>query len=265
MSNHVLTTSQESILQIQLNRPEKKNALTLAMYTAIAEAISQAEADDTIRVTLITGTGDAFTSGNDITDFIQAPSSPPLGETEGGPGGSPVFHFMRAITQAQKPLVAAVNGLAIGIGTTMLLHCDLVYAAASARFRLPFVNLALVPEAGSSLLLPRMLGHQRAAELLMLGDFFDAQKAYEFGLVNAVYEDKKLLDMAWQKAQQLAAQPPAALRLTKSLLKRGSSAAVQEAMTEELKHFQTQLQSPEAMEALQAFMERRKPDFSKFK
>jgi enoyl-CoA hydratase/carnithine racemase len=263
MSNHVLTTTQESILQIQLNRPERKNALTLAMYTAIAEAITQAEADDTIRVTLITGTGDAFTSGNDITDFIQAP---PLGPPQrGGRGGSPVFYFMRAITQAQKPLVAAVNGLAIGIGTTMLLHCDLVYAAASARFRLPFVNLALVPELGSSLLLPRMLGHQRAAELLMLGDFFDAQKAYAFGLVNAVYEDKALLDMAWQKAQQLAAQPPAALRLTKSLLKRGNSAAVEETMAEELKHFQTQLQSPEAMEALQAFMERRKPDFSKFK
>lgn len=219
MSDQVLVTTQENFLKIQLNRPEKKNALTLAMYTAIAEAITQAEAEDAIRVVLITGTGDAFTSGNDIMDFIQAP---PTGDD------SPVFHFMRAIIQAQKPLVAAVNGLAIGIGTTMLLHCDLVYAAASARFRLPFVNLALVPELGSSLLLPRMLGHQRAAELLMLGDFFNAQKAYEFGLVNAVYEDKALLDMAWQKAQQLAAQPPAALRLTKSLLKRGSSAAVKE-------------------------------------
>jgi len=255
MNNQVLTTTQENILKIQLNRPEKKNALTLAMYAAIAEGINQAEADEAVRVIFITGAGDAFTSGNDIMDFIQAP---PLSDD------SPVARFLGALTQARKPIVAAVNGLAIGIGTTMLLHCDLVYAAASARFRLPFVNLALVPEAGSSFLLPRLLGHQRAAELLLLGDFFDAQTAYTFGLVNAVVEDASLPDMAWQKAQQLAAQPPAALRLTKSLLKRATQAAAREAMAEELKRFRAQLQSPEAMEALQAFMQRRKPDFSKF-
>jgi len=256
MTEHILVQTEARIQKIQLKRPEKKNALTRAMYSALAEAIGQGEADDDIRAIFITGSDGSFSSGNDIMDFLQGPV---LGEN------SPVSQFLAAISQAKKPIVAAVNGVAVGIGATMLLHCDLVYAAESARFRLPFVNLGLNPEAGSSYLLPQMMGYHRAAELVLLGDFFDADMARKVGIVNAVYTDDDLLENAWQKALQLAAQPPAALRLAKSLLKRSSAPAIAEAMREEGKHFAGRLQSPEAAEAMQAFMERRKPDFSRFK
>jgi enoyl-CoA hydratase/carnithine racemase len=255
MSDEILITTQARICKIQLNRPAKKNALTHAMYTDLAAALCAADADPQVRACFITGCAESFTSGNDINDFIQRGV---LDED------SPATTFLQAISQMQKPLVAAVNGLAIGIGTTLLLHCDLVYAAASARFRLPFVNLGLVPEAASSLLLPQMIGQRHAAELLLLGDFFDAETAQTVGIVNAVYADETLLDLAWQKAEALAAQPPAALRLTKSLLKRSTAALVAETMREEAAHFKAQLQSPEALEAMQAFMERRSPDFSQF-
>jgi enoyl-CoA hydratase/carnithine racemase len=165
---------------------------------------------------------------------------------------------------AQKPIVAAVQGPAVGVGTTMLLHCDLVYASEQARFHLPFVNLALVPEAGSSYMLPQMSGHQRAAELLMLGEPFDAQTAHEAGFVNAVVADDAVLDVAAEKAADLAAKPPAALRLTKALLKGGAQAQITEAVQVEASHFAELLHSPEALEAFTAFVERRQPDFSKF-
>lgn len=254
MTSHILTETKEQILTITINRPEKKNALTRAMYAALAEAINRANDDSGVRVLLITGSGDSFTSGNDIMDFLQ---QPPTDET------TPVSHFLQAIATAQKCLVAAVNGLAIGVGTTMLLHCDLVYAAASARLQLPFVNLGVVPEAGSSYLLPRLMGHQRAAELLMLGEPFSAMKGREVGIINEVVADEALFAQAWGVAQKLAAKPPAALRLTKALL-RENGRFTREAMQREGAHFRDRLQSPEAIEAFTAFMERRPPDFSQF-
>ena len=255
MIQQILVSISNRILHLQINRPEKKNALTQAMYSAMSDAIAQAEGDATVRVILISGHEGAFTAGNDIADFVQ---SPPAGED------SPVFRFLRTISTAKKPIVAAVNGVAVGIGTTMLLHCDLVYAGHGARFQLPFVNLGLVPEAGSSLILPQMIGHRRAAELLLLGDPFNAETAQEVGIVNSVVADGDVLATALHAAAQLAAKPPHALRLSKQLLKQHSSAAVQAAMTEEGAHFATLLTSPEATEALQAFLEKRKPDFSRF-
>lgn len=255
MSEPITLTTQDGILTIQMNRPDKKNALTLEMYTIMAGAMRAAETDPSVRVILFTGAGGNFTSGNDLGDFM---ASPPVG-TE-----SPVWHFLSALLEAKKPLVSAVTGVAVGIGATMLLHCDLAYAGESARFMLPFINLGLVPEAGSSLLLPRFLGHVRAAELLMLGDAFDAAKAYELGFVNQVVADAQVEDLARSKAAALAARPPAALRLTKAMLKEGHADALAATVRQESARFIERLSSPEAAEALQAFMERRKPDFSRF-
>lgn len=253
-SRHILVDSHSGILHIQMNRPEKKNALTRAMYAIIASSIRQADEDGSIRVVLISGSGNCFTSGNDLTDFREAP----VGEKR------PRNPIIDAITQAQKPIVAAVNGPAVGVGTTMLLHCDLVYAGPSAHFQLPFVNLGLCPELGSSVLLPLLMGHQRASELLLLGEPFSAETARELGIVNEVCEEEKLLEMALDKAKQLAAKPPASVRLTKALLKRGRELTVKMAIEEELKHFNERLKSPEAIEAFNAFAERRKPDFALF-
>jgi enoyl-CoA hydratase/carnithine racemase len=250
---HVLVDCKDRILRIRMNRPEKKHALTRAMYRAVADALTQADADDQVRAVLITGTGNCFTSGNDLADFSNAPA-----------GARPRNPIIDAITQAKKPVVAAVSGVAIGIGTTMLLHCDLVYAGESARFQLPFVKLGLCPELGSSLLLPLLMGHQRAAELLLLGEPFGAETAREIGLVNAVCTDGELFETALGKARQLAAQPPASVRLTKALLKRGREHALKSAIAEESAEFNIRLASPEAKEAFQAFAERRKPDFSSF-
>lgn len=252
---HIRLTCREGILHIQMNRPEKKNALTRAMYQAMADAILGADKEEGIRVILLTGTADCFTSGNDLADFMSAKDH--RDKQLGNP-------FIPVISRAQKPIVAAVNGLAIGIGTTMLLHCDLVYAGTKARFQMPFVNLGLCPELASTLLLPRQIGYQRAAELLLLGEPFDAVTAHQWGLVNAVLPEAELLDTALRKARQLAAQPSSSVRLTKALMKRPMEAAVSKAMDEELAHFMELLQSPAAAEALQAFVEKRKPDFSRF-
>lgn len=255
MTEHILVDKAQGIISIRFSRPEKKNALSQAMYAAIADAFAQAESDDAVRVILLAGTDDCFTSGNDLLDFL---NNPPSGED------SPVARFLNAISQARKPVVAAVEGVAVGVGTTMLLHCDLVYAGESARLQLPFVNLALVPEAGSSRLLPDMLGHRRAAELLMLGEMFDARRAIELGIVNAVCPDTTSYDYARERALALAAKPPEAVRLTKELMKQGSQEAVREQMRAEMSIFRARLSSPEAQEAMQAFMERRAPDFTKF-
>ncbi len=255
MTEHILKTQQDRIQKIQFNRPEKKNALTQAMYRTLAEALQEADQDEMVRAIFITGSADSFSSGNDVMDFLAGATTDEV---------SPALQFLRTISHIRKPIVAAVNGLAIGIGTTMLLHCDLVYAADTARFQLPFVNLGLVPEAGSSFLLPSLAGYRQATELFLLGEFFDAQKAKQLDLVNAVCPAAELEHKAWQKAQALAAQPPSALCLTKSLLKKSQAEIVQATMTEESGHFAERLQSAEAREALQAFMERRKPDFSKF-
>ena len=249
----VTTTLEAGVLSIVMNRPEKKNALTHAMYAAMADALERAERDAAIRVSLITGSGDAFTAGNDLGDFM---SAPPQG------GDAPVFRFLRAISSARKPVVAAVNGLAVGVGTTMLLHCDLVYAARSATFTAPFVNLALVPEAASSLLLPQRIGHAKAAELFLLGAKLDAAQAEAAGLVAAVFDDATLLTEATTRAKALAAKAPNAVRMTKELMKRQPE-PVDARMAEEARHFGAQLASPEVREAITAFMQKRAPDFSK--
>ncbi len=254
-TDHIRINLHETILHIQMNRPEKKNALTRAMYQTMADAILGADKDDETRVILLTGTNDCFTSGNDLADFMSVQNEP---------GVKPHNPFLSVISRAEKPIVAAVNGSAIGIGTTMLLHCDLVYAGTKARFQLPFVNLGLCPELASSLLLPRLIGYQRASELLLLGEVFGAETAREFGLVNAVYPDEELFEAALQKARQLAAQPPASVRITKALMKRPIETAVSTAIDEELELFIERLKSPEAAEAFLAFLERRKPDFSRF-
>ncbi|MFA7402818.1 MAG: enoyl-CoA hydratase [Pelobacteraceae bacterium] len=245
----------DGILTLRINRPDKKNALNLGMYTALADGLTEADRDDTVRVILICGSDDCFTSGNDLADFLDAPPTGPA---------SPVMQFLTAISEARKPIIAAVNGLAVGIGVTMLLHCDLVYAGSSATFQMPFVNLGLCPEAGSTLLLPRIMGHQRAAELLLLGGVFNTDKACSIGIVTEAIPDNEVLVTARNKAVQLAAQPAAAVRLAKKLLKRDYEASLRETISEECAQFMVRLKSPEAVEALQAFMQRRKPDFSQF-
>jgi enoyl-CoA hydratase/carnithine racemase len=253
--DQIITENRDGILRIEINRPEKKNALTAAMYQAMADAIKAAEADAKVRVLLIHGKADLFTAGNDLQDFLD---NPPRDDNR------PVFQFLYGISQAQKPIVAAVAGAAVGIGTTMLLHCDLVYAAPNARLQLPFVNLGLVPEAASSLLLPALAGYQRAAELLLLGEPFSAQKAKDIGLVTEVVPEDRLFDTAMAQAKKLAGKPAASLRLTKRLIKQGQAEAVAQRIKLESDHFGERLNSPEAKEAFSAFLEKRQPDFGRF-
>ncbi len=253
MSNHVEVQVEGSVLHVRFNRPEKKNAITVDMYEALCAAFDQAEADSAIHVLFITGSGDSFTAGNDVNDFLERPPTSATG---------PSFRFLEAITQATKPIVAGVNGMAIGIGTTMLLHFDLVYAAERATFQLPFVNLALVPEAGSSFVLPRLAGYQKAAELLFFGERFDASRAHEVGFVNDIVPDAELEAVALERAHALAAKAPAAVQQTKALLRRGIADAIAVAMKEEGGRFIERLQSAEAEEAMRAIMEGRPADFS---
>lgn len=253
--NAVVSTVQDGILIVRMNRPEKKNALTHAMYRAMTAALHAADRDDAVRVLLLCGAPGAFTSGNDLIDFLK---NPLLGEE------SPVLAFLSALAGLKKPLFAAVEGLAIGVGATLLLHCDYVCAGATTTFQLPFVNLGLVPEAGSTLLLPQMLGHLRASELLLFGATFTAATAKEAGFVTTICPDEEVMTTALSKARQLVAQPAAAVRQTKALLKRSTAAALQETLRVEAEIFLQRLASPEAAEALQAFAERRSPDFSRF-
>lgn len=255
MSEHIKTEVRDRIARIQLNRLDKKNALTADMYQAMADALRAADADPQVRVVLIHGSAECFCAGNDLKDFLE---KPPHGDD------SPVFQFLLAISSAAKPIVAAVGGPAVGIGTTMLLHCDLVYAAGDARFQLPFVPLGITPEAASSLLLPMSAGYQRAAELLLLGQPFDAAKAHAAGFITEVVDKSALLERATSAAAQLAALPPTSVRLTKSLMRRCHAQAVQEHMHLESLTFRERLNSPEAKEAMTAFFEKRKPDFSRF-
>lgn len=253
--SHVLVETKDRVLRIELARPEKKNALSPQMYAALAAAFEAADADANVRAVLIHGQSGCFTSGNDVKDFL---------ELERAPGASPAAGFLRAIAAAKKPVVAAVGGPAVGIGTTMLLHFDLIFAAPNARFQLPFVPLGLVPEAASSLLLPMITGYQRAAELLLLGQPFSADKAFAAGFITEIVPEAELLEYARTAALALAALPPASVRMTKELMKRALAPAVRERMQEELGLFGERLKSPEAKEALSAFMEKRKPDFSRF-
>ncbi|HYE96266.1 MAG TPA: enoyl-CoA hydratase [Rubricoccaceae bacterium] len=253
--SHVHVALEGRVLRLTLARPEKKNALTRGMYTALADTLDEAAADPAVRVVLLHGEGGTFTAGNDLGDFL---SDPPRDET------SPVFRFLRTVRDFPKPLLAAVEGHAVGIGTTLLLHCDLAYAAPTARFQLPFVNLGLVPEAASSLLLPLAVGPQRAAAWLLFGEPFSADEAVQAGLIAAVVPAGALLDHAMARARALAERPPAAVRLTKALLRRAGAGSVAEAMEVEAGHFVERLAAPEAQEALAAFLEKRLPDFSRF-
>jgi len=255
MSEAVRVGQADGVFHIEMARPEKKNALTAAMYRTMADALASAEADPAVRVILISGAGGNFTAGNDLADFLE---TPPMDES------APVYRFIEGFAKLQKPFVAAVEGVAIGVGTTMLLHCDLVYAGSGARFALPFANLGLTPEAASSLLLPLCIGHARAAEMLMLGEAFPAQVALDVGIVNAVLPDAQVLDHALERCRKLTTQPAASLRLTKQLMKRAQQALVRETMSYEAEVFRQRLVSPEAGEAFAAFFAKRKPDFSKF-
>ena len=255
INNEIITESREHILRIKINRPEKKNAITRSMYAAMADAIARADDDSGIRAVFLHGTEDCFTAGNDLKDFQAF-------RQDGN--NKDVSNFLSTISRAKKPLVAAVGGVAVGVGTTMLLHCDLVYAGEGAKFILPFAALGLCPEAASSFLLPRLIGHQRASELLLLGEPFSAAKACEIGLVNSVYPDSECIDKAFMQVQKLVQQPPASVRITKALLKSSISEYIALTMAEERKHFSERLTSGESHEAFTAFFENRKPDFSSF-
>jgi len=247
------------VATIEIARPEKKNALTAAMYQAMADAINAATADPAVRALLITGQPGIFTSGNDIEDFMRRPPG------QGSDGmDSPVFQFMRALVGCDKPVVAAVTGAAIGIGTTMLLHCDFAYVSDEARLAMPFVGLGLVPEFASSLLLPQLMGQARAAEKLLLGDPFTGAEAVECGLANAVLPAAEVVNHARRVAERFNALPPGAVREAKKLLRAPHAEAVLRTIRSEGELFGKRLRSPEAMEAFQAFFQKRKPDFSKF-
>lgn len=249
-SEHVVVEVKDHVARLELARLEKKNALTPGMYRALAEGLAAADADAEVRAVLLHGRPDCFCAGNDLADFLERDLA----------AESPALLFLRTIAAVKKPIVVAVGGPAVGIGTTLLLHCDLVYAAPGARFQLPFVPLGLVPEAASSLLLPAAAGQARAAELLLLGQPFDAEKALAAGIVTAVVPEGDLLRHARAVAVQLTALPPEALRLTKDLLKRASAGAVAARMAEEGRLFAERLASPEAKQAFAAFLLRRPPD-----
>lgn len=256
----IRTATLNGVATIEIARPEKKNALTVAMYQAMADALRAAGADATIRAVLITGQPGIFTSGNDIEDFMARPP---------GAGGSdamdsPVFQFMRALLECDKPVVAAVTGGAIGIGTTMLLHCDFVYVSDEARLAMPFVGLGLVPEYASSLLIPQLMGHRRAAEKLLLGDPFTGEQAVECGLANAVLPASEVASHARRVAERFNVLPPGAVREAKRLMREPQREQILATIRTEGELFAKRLRSPEAMEAFQAFFQKRKPDFSKF-
>ena len=253
----IKTATFNGVATIEIARPEKKNALTQAMYSAMADALIAANGDPAVRAVLITGQPGCFTSGNDIEDFVQRPPDQG-GET------SPVARFMQALLSCEKPVVAAVTGAAVGIGATMLLHCDLVYVSDEARLAMPFVSLGLVPEYASSLLVPALLGHVKAAEKLMLGEPFSGSDAVDCGIANAVLPPGELVNHARRMAERFNALPPSAVRETKRLMRAPQRAQVAQVMAAEGELLALRLRSPEAAEAFQAFFQKRKPDFSKF-
>ncbi|HKT96723.1 MAG TPA: enoyl-CoA hydratase [Paraburkholderia sp.] len=255
MSNEILIARENGVMTITINRPERKNALTPAMYQAMTEVLASAQEDAAVRAVLLRGHAGIFTAGNDIEDFLK---SPPTG------GDSPVSRFLKTIATFEKPLVAAVAGAAIGVGTTLLLHCDMVYAADTARFAMPFAQLGLCPEAASSLLLQRVAGYQGAAEKLLLGDTFDAVEAHRMGFVNRVLPAVELDAFVSVQLAKLVALPASSLRVTKALMKRASEHEIKTQMSEEAVHFVKMLLAPEAREAFTAFLEKRKPDFRQF-
>ena len=250
----ILTSTYAGVMTITLNRAEKKNAITSTMYTTMADALNQAANDEAVRIVLIQGHETIFCAGNDIGDFL---NHPPTAEE------SPVYRFLQTISIFPKPLIAAVCGAAVGVGTTLLLHCDLVYAGDNASFSLPFVNLGLCPEAASSLLFPQMLGYHRAAEVMLLGDALKADAALATGLVNRVMPPAEVNAFALAQARKLTTKPMSSLLEIKRLMKRGQTSLVKAQMTEEGMSFARMLKEPAAKEAFTAFLEKRKPDFSR--
>lgn len=255
LNPQILVAQENTILRIQFNRPERKNALSLAMYTALADILNSATVDEQIRVVVLSGVNECFTSGNDLLDFMNEPNIH---------DNHPVVRFMGALRNCAKPVVAIVQGHAVGIGTTLLLHCDLVYAAHDARLQLPFVNLGLAPEYASSYLVPRLVGQQKAAELLLLGEVFSGVDAEKMGFVNASLPAAELLAFAESKINRLASQPPAAARRAKMLLKKTQTQGVEAALAAEFVAFAEGLNSDECKESVTAFFEKRAPDFSRF-
>ena len=256
MSEHVVVEREEGLLTLRLNRLDKKNALTRAMYSRMAEVLQQADADPSVRALLITGGAACFTSGNDVADFLQAPPTSL---------DSPVFQFMRTLFEFSKPLVAAVSGPAVGIGTTLLLHCDLVYVSRDAVLKMPFVSLGLCPEFGSSLILPRLLGQAKAAELLLLGESFSGEQAAAWGIANqALANGAETLAKAHEMALRFQQLAPSAVADSKRLMRAPGREELRRVIEEEGALFGQRLRSPEAIEALSAFMQRRPADFSKF-
>ena len=249
MTDAIQIEHERGLLTLRLNRPDKKNALTRAMYSQLGEALKQADADPQVNAVLITGSSECFTAGNDIADFLEQPPSAL---------DSPVFRFMLALLDCRKPVVAAVAGAAVGIGTTLLLHCDLVYVSRDARLRMPFVNLGLCPEFGSSLILPRLLGHARAAELLLLGEGFNGEQAAAWGLASeALGSGEGALAKAREVALRFDSLPPEAVRISKQLMKGPDRESLRRAIEEEGALFIQRLRSPEALAALSGFINRR--------
>jgi enoyl-CoA hydratase/carnithine racemase len=255
-SNDILTQRSGPVLEVSFNRPSKKNALISAMYSALADLLNESANDDSVHVVLLYGQGDSFTAGNDLADFQ---ANPP------GAGDSPQARLIDAMINFDKPLIAAVHGVAVGAGTTMLGHFDLVYAAESAKFNVPFVNLGLVPEFASSYLLPSQLGYHAIAEIVLLAQPFDARRASDVGLVTRVVPDQDLLATAREAAAKLADKPIGALRASKGLLKRASREQAQAANKEELQEFAARVRSAEAKEAFAAFFAKRRPDANRTK
>ncbi|MGY1879327.1 enoyl-CoA hydratase-related protein [Pseudomonas reactans] len=248
MTDAILQHRERGLLTLQLNRPDKKNALTRAMYTQLAEALEQADADEAIRCVLIQGSSDCFTAGNDIGDFLEQPPSDL---------DSPPFYFMKSLLNCRKPVIAAVAGAAVGIGTTLLLHCDLVYISRDARLRMPFVNLGLCPEFGSSLILPRLLGHAKAAELLLLGEGFTGEQAAAWGIATeALGSGEAALAKAREMAQRFETLAPGAVQVTKQLMKSVDREQLRQVIEEEGALFVQRLKSPEAIAALSGFINR---------
>lgn len=254
MTDHIQASLDNRVLTIRFNRADKKNAITQAMYTKIADTLLAARDNPEVRCVLIAGQPECFCSGNDLVDFLNSPA---------GDENSPVLRFMRALADFNKPVVAAVSGIAVGVGVTLMLHCDLVYCGEQTKLSLPFVSLGICPEFSATYVLPRLMGHQRASELVFCGPF-DAKKALDYGLVNALAPNAEVEALARKQAGMLAQMPPNAVRTSRMLMKHWRHDLVMESIPHEAQYFMSMLNMPEAKEAIGAFVEKRKPDFSKF-
>tara|TARA_B110000014_G_scaffold65206_1_gene44469 strand:- start:4364 stop:5152 length:789 start_codon:yes stop_codon:yes gene_type:complete len=261
MSDYIKINSEDSILKIGFNRPDKKNALNSEMYYAVRDALVSASEDSKIRVIVLYGEGGDFTSGNDVKDFLAFATTKTSQEND---IQFPAKEFLDVLIPYNKPIIAAVDGMAIGIGATMTMHCDLVYASTEAKFHMPFVNLGLNPEAGTTFFLPKLVGYHNAAEILLSGDMITSQRAYEMGFVNGVVKQSELMDVVINKAKRIAELAPTPVRLAKQMMKEHFIDQLIEANQNEFNSFVNRMSSPEALEAMQAFMQKRKPDFSQF-